>query len=102
MDLAVSFILVDKCFGRDLSLPALPSHSPDRMPPKSVVPGIGKRPVGRAAGKGSRKKAPLPFKFFLSKPNATAWVHEQLVAVNQARWLGYKGHRHLHLLVRRC
>ena len=66
MDRAVSFILVDKFWGRDLSLPALPSHSPDRMPPKSVVPGIGKRPVGRAAGKGSRKKAPLPFKFFLS------------------------------------
>ena len=72
--------------GRDLSLPALPSHSSDCIPPKSIASGIGKRPAGRAAGKGGRKKASLPAKFFLSKPNATAWMNEQLVAVNQGGW----------------
>ena len=61
------------------------------MPPKSIASGIGKRPAGRAAGKGGRKKASLPAKFFLSKPNATATVDERATCCSQPRcWLGYQ------------
>ena len=61
------------------------------MAPKSSSHGIHKRSARPNGGAGGRKKAPLPGKFFLSYPKATALVNGKLAPVNQGGWAVKRG-----------